>query len=61
VHAEFLSRFFETIFEDRKIDQLHGDIILFSIGAQEQKLCSNKFKTWERGQQKKIKNLKKKT
>jgi len=37
--AEFLSLFFETFFEDRKIDKLRENIIVFSIGAWEQKLC----------------------
>jgi len=51
--TEFLLLFFETFFEDGKTDSLHGNINSFSIGAQEQKLCPNKFKTRERGQQKK--------
>jgi len=52
LQAEFLLRFFEKKFEERKIDKLSGNIIYFSIGAQEQKLCPNKLKTGERGQQK---------
>jgi len=48
------------IFEDRKTNYLHGNIILFAIGAWEQKLSPNKLKTREGGQQKKFENLKKK-
>jgi len=42
---------FENIFEDRKIDYLLREYIYFSIGADEQKLCSSKLKTKEMGQQ----------
>jgi len=48
-----LSRFFETSFEDRKIDKPYGNNN-FSISTREQKLCPNKLKTWEKGQQKKF-------
>jgi len=54
LRAEFLSSFFEFFFEDRKTNKLHGNIILFSIGAQEQNLCPNKLKTRKRGQKKKF-------
>jgi len=47
LRSQFLSEFFETFFEDRKIDKLHGNIIYFPIGAWEQKLYPNKFKTRE--------------
>jgi len=58
LRAEFLARFFEFLFENRKTDKFCGNIIIFSIGAQEQKLCPNKLKTRERGQQKQFyKNL----
>jgi len=53
--ADFLSSFFETFFEDRKTDFLHGNIIIFLIGARKQKLNPNKLKIGERGQQKKFK------
>jgi len=43
-----------------KIDYLHGNIIIFSIGAWKQKLCPNKFKIGEKGQGKKFENLKNK-
>jgi len=52
LRAEFLYWFFETFFEDRRIDKLCGNIIFFSIVAQEQKLCSNKVKLGERGSKK---------
>jgi len=52
LRVEFLLRFFETSFEDRKNDYLQGNIILFSINAQEQKLYPNKLKTGEKGPQK---------
>jgi len=54
LQVEFLSLFFETFFEDRKIDYLHGNIIIFSIGAQEQKLCPNKLKIGREGNKKMI-------
>jgi len=45
---------FLNFFKDRKTDKLHGNINVFSIGAQEQKLCPNKLKIKERGQQNKF-------
>jgi len=38
--------------KDRKNNYLHVNIIFFSIGAREQKLCPSKFKTKDKGQQK---------
>jgi len=57
LRSQFLSWFFETFFEDRKIDYLCGDIIFFPIDAWEQKLCPNKLKARENRQQKKIQNF----
>jgi len=49
----------EIILEGKKIYYLYGNIIYFSIGAWEQKLCPNKLKIGARirngGQQKKFK------
>jgi len=55
LRACFLSWFFEFFLEDRKTDYIHGIIIYFSIGTQEQKLCPNKLKIGDRGLQKKFK------
>jgi len=46
-----LSGFFEILFEDRKNDYLHGNIILriFSIGTHKQKLCPKQCKIGEKG------------
>jgi len=45
----FFVMIFWNFLEDRKMDYLHGNHIYFSIGAWEQKLCPNKFKTRDRG------------
>ena len=50
LRAEFLSWFFENFIEDRKTDELRGNIIFISIGAREQKLWPNKLKTGDGGQ-----------
>jgi len=49
LRAEFLLCFFETFFEDRKIDKIHGNIIFFQSVPGNKRVMSNKLKTGEKG------------